>query len=65
MNSHQTKKDDWDDATLRQRWNIASRTTTYNYRRNGLEYEMRGGIIFYSYESRENFKKKFKLNVEN
>lgn len=44
----------WDNATLLREWGICKRTAA-NYRKNGLDYFKRGGLVFYSPESREKF----------
>jgi len=51
-----TLESDWDNATLMRKWGICKRTAA-NYRHQGLEYFKRGGMIFYSEESREKFVK--------
>lgn len=48
---------DWDDATLRDQWNVCKRTAA-NYRKKGLGYYKRGGRIFYTPKNRSDFKNK-------
>ena len=45
---------EWDNATLVREWRISKRTAA-NYRQQGLEYYKRGGLVYYSPESRKNF----------
>ena len=45
---------DWDNSTLLREWSISKRTAA-NYRKKGLEYYMRGGLIFYTPENRRKF----------
>ena len=51
--------EDWNNHRLMQEWNICRRTAA-NYRKNGLKYYKRGGRIFYTPESREQFIKQQK-----
>lgn len=51
-------EEDWDNATLMRRWNIVKRTA-YEYREIGLEYYKIGGRVYYTYEAREAFKRRF------
>lgn len=48
------ENDDWDNATLMQRWQISLRTTA-NYRNQGLDYYKLGGRIYYTPEQRRKF----------
>lgn len=58
-------EEDWDNATLMQRWNIVKRTA-WKYRQIGLDFYKIGGRIYYTYEAREAFKRKHskKLKID-
>lgn len=45
---------DWDTSTLIQEWKISKRTAA-NYRQRGMKYYRRGGRLFYTPESRNEF----------
>ena len=54
----------WDNSMLMQQWDICERTAA-NYRKQGLEYFMRGGRIYYSPEQREQFLNQVKKGGSN
>ena len=56
-------EEDWDNATLMQRWNIVKRTA-WQYRQDGLEYYKIKGRIYYTYEAREEFKRRFNKGLK-
>lgn len=53
------ESEDWDTEMLMRKWKISKRTAA-NYRKQGLVFYKRGGRVFYTPESRENFLKKGK-----
>jgi len=54
MDNEMKVSEDWDNSRLMREWCISKRTAA-NYRKKGLAYYKRGGRIYYSPESRENF----------
>jgi len=54
----------WDNSMLMRQWNICERTAA-NYRKQGLEYFMRGGRIYYNPEQRQHFVNQFNKRITN